>query len=1481
LILLNKNRASATSATCELPPWLMTRLLAVIWCGVVLLALALYARPASAESFYGIDNTAIYSVDTLAGGPVTTLFTFAPALNSGVTLAVRPSDGVLFFLDTQNANPTMRSWDPATPTVSPVVVGTLGVGVSGVIRLAFDATGKLFASNGGATGVLWEIDPASGAILSATTLSGAVTLAGSGDICLQPGTGTLFTVGGTSLFTLNQSTAVNTLIGTMALPGNATGCAFDSAGRLVVSSIGANQLYLVNPVTAAVSLLPQTTGTINFLDLATGPARTADLRLTKTATNITPANAVSFTITVTNDGPDRATDVRVLDALPAGLTFVSATASQGTYSAVAVTPNPAGTWQVGALNNGASATLTINATVAGATSTAINTAQVYYADQRDPDSTPNNNNAAEDDQGSVTINRSADLQVVKSTATSFAVGLNGVYTLTVNNLPGSASTAGNYAVTDLMPTGLTLVGATGTGWNCTASTSTQMSCTSSAVIAAGASNPNAITLTVAVGAGAVPSVSNTATVSGGGELNLTNFTSNNSSTVVTPVCSTACPDLRPNKSLTAPSAVSLTVGTNSTYTLSVTNIGGLPTSGAYTITDPMPTGLSIVVAPTGTNWNCTASTASLVSCTSSTVLAAGASSANITFQVSVANTAVPSVTNIATVSDGGDPNAGNNTATLVTPVIDFDLTVTKTTASTFTLGGANPTYTITVNNIGGRATTNTSDITVTDTLPTGLTFVSGSGTGWNACTAVLQVVTCVRPAANTIAAGASAPAITLTVSINAAVGSTVTNTATVTKPDEAAVLAGNNSTVVSPVNAPDLRVTKTHTGNFTVGTNAVYTITVFNIGTQVTNALVTVTDTLPTGMTFVSGSGTGWNACTAVLQVVTCTRNAGNTIAAGSAAPAITLTVTPTVAGTVTNNVSVSGGGEPTGNNGNNTDADITDVFITPTVTKGFAPASVVAGVTSVLTVTINNPAAIVLTGVAVIDPFPPGMSVTAAPGFNNTCGGTIVSGNTQGDTVISLTGGTLAANSSCVIQVNVSSTTIGANLNTVGQVSTTNNGTSNTSVASRQATLTVTAPPAPVLSKLSNPNPVGVNQLSTLTFTIVKSGAVTNNNMAFIDTFPAGVVYQGTVSTAANCGGGVVFQDHLSGVLAAGDVGIRISNIDMGTNTLCTIVINVSSAAPGTYVNNNARISGLLNGLTADVNDTLVVVGTTLTKAFSLSTVVIDQSSNLTFTITNGTGAPPQSGLAFTETLPANVVVASAPTPSQCSGTVTATVGTNTITFSGGAMASGLASCAIVIPVKSSVGGTYNNTPANVTGVSAGMTNNATATLTVNTGVALSVTKSIKTICDPQNFAGNGTTIFPKAIPGAYMQYTIKIDNAAGAVNSATLTSIIDALDPYLNFDVDLRTGSASACAASPPESAAGKGFAMTCAGGTRACNTTVYFTSNAGDDAMGLAGSSITLTFGDTPGAPKALPTEAGYGAGELKPGESVTIRFNTIVK
>ena len=66
---------------------------------------------------------------------------------------------------------------------------------------------------------------------------------------------------------------------------------------------------------------------------ATETPQQADLAVAKTVSNPTPnvGDTITFTVTLTNAGPDAATGVEVTDLLPAGLSFVSATASQGSY----------------------------------------------------------------------------------------------------------------------------------------------------------------------------------------------------------------------------------------------------------------------------------------------------------------------------------------------------------------------------------------------------------------------------------------------------------------------------------------------------------------------------------------------------------------------------------------------------------------------------------------------------------------------------------------------------------------------------------------------------------------------------------------------------------------------------------------------------------------------------------------------------------------------------------------------------------------------------------------------------------------------------------------------------------------------------------------------------------------------------------------------------------------------------------------------
>ena len=153
---------------------------------------------------------------------------------------------------------------------------------------------------------------------------------------------------------------------------------------------------------------------------------------------------------------------------------------------------------------------------------------------------------------------------------------------------------------------------------------------------------------------------------------------------------------------------------------------------------------------------------------------------------------------------------------------------------------------------------------------------------------------------------------------------------------------------------PDLTVKSSHVGSFRRGDMAdKYSLTVTNSGTGPTSGTVTVTDTLPNGLTAVAFSGDGW---TTDLATLTATRS--DPLPAGASYPPLTLTVSvaETTAEGVNNSVTVSGGGNL--NTLNDTGYDATEIKIalprvtatTPMLTSGKIPIG-----TSTLVVTFNQ----------------------------------------------------------------------------------------------------------------------------------------------------------------------------------------------------------------------------------------------------------------------------------------------------------------------------------------------------------------------------------------------------------------------------------------------------------------------------------------------------------------------------------------------
>jgi uncharacterized repeat protein (TIGR01451 family) len=120
------------------------------------------------------------------------------------------------------------------------------------------------------------------------------------------------------------------------------------------------------------------------------PPETADVSVTKQANQSNPVfgTPVTYTLFAHNNGPNTATDVVATDVLPAGIVFVSATATQGSFD-----PG-SGHWSVGTLANGASATLQITGLVA-AIGPITNTSTVT-ADEFDPNLSNNTSTATID-----------------------------------------------------------------------------------------------------------------------------------------------------------------------------------------------------------------------------------------------------------------------------------------------------------------------------------------------------------------------------------------------------------------------------------------------------------------------------------------------------------------------------------------------------------------------------------------------------------------------------------------------------------------------------------------------------------------------------------------------------------------------------------------------------------------------------------------------------------------------------------------------------------------------------------------------------------------------------------------------------------------------------------------------------------------------------------------------------------------------------
>ncbi len=181
----------------------------------------------------------------------------------------------------------------------------------------------------------------------------------------------------------------------------------------------------------------------------------AELSLTKvgSADTVRVGEDVTYTIDVANGGPSSATSVTVTDILPAGLSHVSATPSQGSCSEATGTV----TCGLGTVASSASAQVQIVAHAESA-GEITNTASVAASE-------PEGNTANNSDPAATTVSPVADLSIVKSDSPDpVSAGSDFTYTLAVAN--AGPSSASGVTVTDSLPAGLTYLGATPSQGSC-------------------------------------------------------------------------------------------------------------------------------------------------------------------------------------------------------------------------------------------------------------------------------------------------------------------------------------------------------------------------------------------------------------------------------------------------------------------------------------------------------------------------------------------------------------------------------------------------------------------------------------------------------------------------------------------------------------------------------------------------------------------------------------------------------------------------------------------------------------------------------------------------------------------------------------------------------------------------------------------------------------------------------------------------------
>ncbi|MCB0968987.1 MAG: DUF11 domain-containing protein, partial [Ilumatobacter sp.] len=594
----------------------------------------------------------------------------------------------------------------------------------------------------------------------------------------------------------------------------------------------------------------------------TGSTRVADLAIEKSHTGEAIAGAtLEYTLVVTNEGPSVSSGpIEIVDTLPAGMSYAadSATVAVAGGAATAVEPAEAGaqlTWSVGdastTLGVGEQIMIVFTVDLADVMPAQLGLENVATVDGPE-DPNPDNDRAADPTD----IITQADMTIVKDVeAGPWVAGTEVQYQITIDNAGPSVADA---RIADVVPAGLSVTAMSGTGWACDVDT---------AVCEFDGHPVGETTI-------AVTALVDAATLQGSvlenvAELTWTDSRGAHSQDDPAEITVDARADLGIVKTAVDADGNPVTeviAGDQVRYLLEVHNHGPSDAVGPIVVTDQLPLGFTFA-SVAASEWVCEASATveGEVVCELDVArLAAGVTAPAITLLIDVDPAVAEGVhTNTAVVSSqttepDPDPNPNTDDAT-VDVVQRVALSVVKTHDAASVVVGGELAFEIAVSSAGPSTATG---VTVTETLPAGLEYVGFEGTDWNEVSVTGDAATGTvveYSLASAIEPGGAAPSLEVTVLVLPEAYPGVTNIveASATQPpiDPDVPVTDDDEIVVPGLST--LVVDKTaRAGAWQEGGTGSFTISLRNDGPTADPGPITVTDTMPRGLTAQSSSST-------------------------------------------------------------------------------------------------------------------------------------------------------------------------------------------------------------------------------------------------------------------------------------------------------------------------------------------------------------------------------------------------------------------------------------------------------------------------------------------------------------------------------------------------------------------------------------------------------------------------------------------------